>query len=38
MTTLLVVDGDPLFRAGLVSTLRETSFDVVGEAGPPDER
>ena len=32
MTKLLVVDDVPLFRAGLVSALREAGFDVVGEA------
>ena len=32
MTRLLVVDDVPLFRAGLISALREEGFDVVGEA------
>ena len=32
MTRLLVVDDVPLFRAGLISALREVGFDVVGEA------
>lgn len=32
MTRLLVVDDIPLFRAGLTSALRESGFDVVGEA------
>ncbi len=32
MTRLLVVDDVPLFRAGLTSALRESGFDVVGEA------
>ena len=32
MTRLLVVDDVPLFRAGLTSALRDSGFDVVGEA------
>ncbi|HHC08750.1 MAG TPA: response regulator transcription factor [Actinobacteria bacterium] len=32
MSRLLVVDDVPLFRAGLVSALREAGFEVVGEA------
>lgn len=36
MTTLLVVDDVPLFRAGLTSALREAGFDVVGEAESAD--
>jgi len=32
MTKLLVVDDVPLFRAGLISALRDAGYDVVGEA------
>ena len=32
MTKLLVVDDVPLFRAGLVSALKDAGLDVVGEA------
>ena len=32
MTKLLVVDDVPLFRAGLVSALKDAGYDVVGEA------
>ncbi len=32
MTKLLVVDDVPLFRAGLISALKDAGFDVVGEA------
>jgi two-component system NarL family response regulator len=32
MTRLLVVDDVPLFRAGLISALKEAGFDVVAEA------
>ena len=32
MTKLLVVDDVPLFRAGLVSALRDAGYDVLGEA------
>ena len=32
MTKLLVVDDVPLFRAGLVSALRESGYEVLGEA------
>lgn len=32
MTKLLVVDDVPLFRAGLISALKNAGFDVVGEA------
>ncbi len=32
MTSLLVVDDVPLFRAGLTSALREAGFEVAGEA------
>ncbi len=36
MTKLLVVDDVPLFRAGLISALREAGFEVVGEAESAD--
>ncbi len=32
MTKLLVVDDVPLFRAGLVSALKDAGFEVAGEA------
>lgn len=32
MTRLLVVDDVPLFRAGLISALREAGFEIAGEA------